>query len=386
MRRRALHRLGVVGLLVAVHGCGDGSGTSDGGPPSVVCTPGTTACWQEKLATCVSGGVGWAATACPEHQVCVDGACRVSTIAVTTQSLPDGMIDSPYESRLEASGGASPFTWSLTGGELPPGIDLAPNGLVSGTPTAGGSFTFGVEVRDAGNAGATASLTLVVHTEGLAITTSSLPAAKHGLDYSATLTALGGLPPYAWGLGAGTLPTGLTLTSDGRIEGAPGELGVFALTFRVFDHTTPPAWADRELSLTVNVAPLEIFGSQEYSLILTKVVVLPLIVVVEGIPIPYSTSLQARGGLTPYHWSEVAIPAALTLLIATSGIPDGLTLDDDGTLHGAVSDTSQVVTVNVPLANLTLTGFFFDAQAQDSQSPAMSTSAIFLLPTVPVGG
>jgi hypothetical protein len=114
--------------------------------------------------------------------------------------------------------------------------------------------------------------------------------------------------------------------------------------------------------------------------------VLPLIVVVQGIPIPYSTPLQATGGLPPYHWSEIDLSSTVALLIPSAGIPTGLTLADDGTLHGAVTDSSQIITISVPFSTYSLTGFFFAAQVEDSQSAPDSASAVYLLPTVPVGG
>jgi hypothetical protein len=389
MNGRATRCLWAVAVAVAALGCtrsSAGEPQPDAGGVPAVCPAGETACWQDQVATCLPGGVGWTVDACAENQVCLDGVCRFPTLAVATTTLPDGMIDVPYTAVLESAGGVAPFVWSLAAGDLPPGVDLLDAGTVAGTPTTAGSYTFTVGVRDAAGATATGALQLVVHPEGLVITTTSLPVARHGLAYSAALQALGGEPPYSWGVGDGALPAGVVLTADGRLAGAASELGAFPVTFRVFDHALPPAWAERELTLTVDVAPLEIVGGQVIDLIVTKVVVLPLIVVVPGLPVPYSTPLEARGGLTPYHWSEIAMPSAVHLVIPTAGIPPGLTLDDSGTLHGAVTDASQIITVTVPLSNITLTGFFFAAQVDDSQTPAASRSAVYLLPTVPLGG
>jgi hypothetical protein len=374
----------IAGLALLTINCGGSTAAAvDGGLP-VVCEPGVSACWQDKVATCVSTGVGWTADDCANAQVCLEGACHNPLVTITTRTLPDGMVGNPYASTLEATGGLGALSWSVLG-DLPPGVELDGGGLLGGVPTTEGVYALEVQVRDATGSRATASLALVVLPPGLAVTTTSLPAAQHGLPYAATLTALGGLPPYAWAVSGGALPGGLTLTSDGRLEGAPTELGVFPITFRVFDHAIPPALAERELPLTVDVAPLVIQGGQLVDLLVAKVIVLPLIVVVPGLPVPYSTPLQATGGLTPYHWSEIEMPAALRLLISTGGIPTGLTLNEDGTLHGAVTDASQIITVNVPLSSISLTGFFFAAQVQDSQSPAATRVAIFLLPTVPLG-
>ncbi|MBI5477367.1 MAG: putative Ig domain-containing protein [Deltaproteobacteria bacterium] len=378
--------LGVVCL--AATGCGRNHAAGpqvDGGLP-VVCAAGAIACFQDQVATCMAGGVGWTIDSCAQNQICVEGVCRSPSVVIATESLPDGMIGAPYSAQLEAASGVTPYVWSLVQGDLPPGVDLLQDGAFEGTPTSEGTFAFEVRVRDASGSTATASLSIVIHPEGLVITTNSLPAAQHGLAYAATLHALGGVPPYAWGISDGALPAGLILTSTGGITGAPSEIGTFTLTFRVFDNAIPTAWADRELSLTVGIAPLQIVGSQQIDLIVTKVIVLPLIVVVQGIPIPYQAQLQAIGGLPSYHWSEIDLSSTVALLIPSAGIPTGLTLEDDGTLHGAVTDASQIITITVPLSTISLTGFFFAAQVEDSQSPADQANAVYLLPTVPVGG
>ena len=46
-----------------------------------------------------------------------------------------------YSDQLTVTGGTSPFTWSVSGGSLPPGVTLgASTGLLSGTPTTAGTY------------------------------------------------------------------------------------------------------------------------------------------------------------------------------------------------------------------------------------------------------
>lgn len=59
--------------------------------------------------------------------------------------------------QIPATGGTPPYTFAITGGSLPPGLTMSAAGLISGTPTAAGTFTFTVTVTDA--AAATASVT-----------------------------------------------------------------------------------------------------------------------------------------------------------------------------------------------------------------------------------
>ncbi len=68
------------------------------------------------------------------------------------------------------------------------------------------------------------------------ITTSSLPSATVGVSYRATLAATGGRPPYRWEISSGSLPSGLTLGTDGTITGTPAAAGNFSVEFRVLNH------------------------------------------------------------------------------------------------------------------------------------------------------
>jgi len=87
-----------------------------------------------------------------------------STLVITTTSaLPDGLAGSPYAVALGVTGGAAPYTWTVAGGALPPGltIDSTANS-VSGTPVGVGSFSFTLQVMDASGGLASVDCTLSV--------------------------------------------------------------------------------------------------------------------------------------------------------------------------------------------------------------------------------
>jgi hypothetical protein len=66
-------------------------------------------------------------------------------------TVTGGRINQPYSFQLEAWGGTQPYTWSITNGQLPPGVSLNPSsGLISGTPTATGSFPVYFQVQGSG--------------------------------------------------------------------------------------------------------------------------------------------------------------------------------------------------------------------------------------------
>lgn len=84
-----------------------------------------------------------------------------STLSVTTSSLPNGVIGQAYSAAAIASGGTPPYTWSVSNGTLPASLSLAATtGTLSGTPSAGGSDQFTLQVRD--SAGGTASKVFTV--------------------------------------------------------------------------------------------------------------------------------------------------------------------------------------------------------------------------------
>ena len=70
--------------------------------------------------------------------------------SIMTESLPDGTLNVSYSQTLEA-GGDSGITWSITDGNLPDGLSLSSDGIISGTPIIAGTFTFTVKAEN--NAG-----------------------------------------------------------------------------------------------------------------------------------------------------------------------------------------------------------------------------------------
>jgi hypothetical protein len=77
--------------------------------------------------------------------------------------LPNATVNVPYTYTLMAQGGTKPYTYSQTAGALPPGITLSPSGVISGTPTAVGAFSFTATVTDTSNPTQTASVPLILN-------------------------------------------------------------------------------------------------------------------------------------------------------------------------------------------------------------------------------
>jgi hypothetical protein len=172
----------------------------------------------------------------------------------TTSPLPGGTINVPYSTTLGASGGEPPYNWTVIGGNLPPGLGLSSDGVISGTPTAGGIYNFTVQVADTLANTASAMLSITIQTGGLVITTTQLPAGTVNVPYSANLGASGGTPPYAWSVISGTLPIGLGLDSSGLISGTPTVAGSSNFVVQVQDSSSPPVLATAPLGITINDA------------------------------------------------------------------------------------------------------------------------------------
>jgi hypothetical protein len=264
----------------------------------------------------------------------------VKALKVTTTSLPDATGGLVYSAKLAATGGISPYIWSITAGTLPPGLTLVPaTGLISGRPSAGGISAFTVAVTDSESpaATATADLSITVNVLPLTVTTSTLPVATAGVPYSATLAATGGFRPYTWSIIAGSLPAGLKLQpATGAITGTPSGGGTSAFTVQATDAYSPPAVATAGLSVTVGVASLVVTNASNLPTVTTGV--------------PYSVKLDAAGGIGPYTWS-----------IASGSLPAGLKLR---AATGVISGTSSALGTSA-----------FTVEVTDSESPAASATA-----------
>ena len=98
-------------------------------------------------------------------------------ITVTTPSpLPPGMSGVEYPAQLlTAIGGAGTYAWSVTGGNLPAGLALTPDGTLSGIPSVQGSFPITVSATDGSvTASATLGLTIRPQAPDLLLSAGSL--------------------------------------------------------------------------------------------------------------------------------------------------------------------------------------------------------------------
>ncbi|WP_199229142.1 putative Ig domain-containing protein [Caulobacter endophyticus] len=155
---------------------------------------------------------------------------------------------------FSASTGTVPYTFSGTA--LPPGLVLNTAGVLSGIPTAGGTFNAVITATDAYGAQGSATFPITIASPTMSLTPTSLPVGDYGVAYSQTFQASGGALPYTYTV-AGALPTGVTLNaSTGELSGTPTEAGSFPLTVTATDSATGtgPYSTSVNVTLTINQA------------------------------------------------------------------------------------------------------------------------------------
>jgi hypothetical protein len=111
-----------------------------------------------------SAGSPQSTTASLAISVATAAPATTPALAITTNSLPQGTVNQSYSVALQASGGTTPYNWSLSSGQLPAGLSLSASGQISGTPSTAGQSSFTVEAADSSTTAqvATAALTLSI--------------------------------------------------------------------------------------------------------------------------------------------------------------------------------------------------------------------------------
>ncbi|MBI3653975.1 MAG: DUF4214 domain-containing protein [Acidobacteria bacterium] len=218
-----------------------------------VTAPSTSGNYNFQWQMYQNGGIGFFGQLTPNVVIQV-GSGGPTPLAITTTSLAGGTVGTAYSQTLAATGGTTPYSWSLISGTLPAGLTLnAATGAISGTPSASGTATFTMQVRDSAQTTATRQLSIQVNPATpppLAITTTSLAGGTVGTAYSQTLAATGGTSPYTWSLAAGTLPAGLTLNANGTLSGTPTTAASSTFTMQVRDNAQ--ITAQRQFTVQIN--------------------------------------------------------------------------------------------------------------------------------------
>jgi len=168
----------------------------------------------------------------------------------TANPLPAGTVGCEYSQPLTASGGTAPYLWSIANGNLPEGLELRADGVISGTPTyGGGGSIFTVGVTDINGWSSTKEFVLTTGELWFWDNPSPVPWGFVGRAYDQSLSVSRGAAPYTWTIASGRLPAGLLMSGDGHITGTPLALGTYTFTVRVVDRDG--IWGQQEFSIAV---------------------------------------------------------------------------------------------------------------------------------------
>jgi Tfp pilus assembly protein PilV len=161
---------------------------------------------------------------------------------------------------VTASGGAgTPYTWSDPTNSLPPGLTVSTvsnRGTVTGTPTAIGVYPVSLTVTDASTKrSATTTFNWTIAYPPIAAVAPNVSPITVGTAITPVqATATGGSGTRTWSDG-GTLPAGLSMTSDGLITGTPTVATSYSVTLTVTDPNVSPSTSSATFSWAVKARP-----------------------------------------------------------------------------------------------------------------------------------
>ena len=268
--------------------------------------------WNHDV-TAAEGGPSWCVNedrSEVEFSIYVDPGLLITTLALEPVSVGQRYSETLTSQQVTnlnpVTGSEVQATWSLASGVLPPGLALSPAGVLSGTPTAEGSFQFTVRAST-GSPSATKTYTLSVR-QPLVVqspfTPAVRPTAEVGIRYGKNATASGGSGTYTWSLASGSLPAGLTLnTSSGAISGTPQVAGNSAFVLAATDSEGRVATSSGSIGvaakLTLTTARLK----------------------AAKVGRAYVARLATSGGVRPVKWKlSGKLPAGLRFAKATGTI------------------------------------------------------------------
>jgi len=296
--------------------------------------PNTTGTVVVDISCAVSGG----ATTVYKLEVTLD-----APVISTNPNLDDILEAQTSQVTLAATGGATPYTWSLANEPAWVAINSTSGQLTMspGSSTAG-NYTFDVTVDDNNTPARSDTVTFNVDVVApLTITTGgTLNPISEGGSPVQTISATGGTTPYTWSLSGA--PGWLSINSGtGALQGtAPsGSANTYNFSIDVVDNGNPQqsdslsATLEVVNSLTIS-SPAAITNGSEAS--------------------PYSYTFAAVGGTPNYVWSATGLPSFLGLNPNTGELAGTPTNTDAGTYNFDVTVTDSASTPQTDVKAITL--------------------------------
>lgn len=230
-------------------------------------------------------------------------------LSLTTLTLPSLNPGQAYSATLMAAGGTAPYTFDVSSGALPSGLNLSPAGVLSGSSDQSSAADFTVRVTDSTAAVSQVSHRLNINPTALRLEAGETLTAQTGVAFERTYSASGGGSGLVYSVESGSLPPGFTLSNSGLLSGTGATPGTFVFNLLVTDTGGSVARFNQvfrisapQLTFTTNRVP-DINVNQ-----------------------PYFAAFSAVNGMAPYTF---------TLLEGT--LPAGITLAANGNLTGTAT-------------------------------------------------
>jgi hypothetical protein len=270
-------------------------------------------------------------------QLCNGASCMVTTVATITVNgtgaTPmgaayvngSGVVGSPLSVVPTVTSGGPVTAATLQNGSIPPGMSLNPDGSITGTPSAAGTFSALVTLTNASGGQVTVPVTIIVSSTGSTPLVAIYPASEGqvGTPLTVAPAITSGNPITGATLVGGVLPPGMTLNANGTITGTPTQAGSFLAQVQLCNGTG--GCTTQTVRIDVNTAGTPLVASYANA---TGLVSSPL-------------------SVTPAITSGGPVTGA-TLL--SGSVPPGMVLNQDGSISGTPNQ-SGTYTLNLRLCN-----------------------------------
>jgi hypothetical protein len=252
-----------------------------------------------------------------------------NNLAIFPVTPPEATTNEAYSLQLISVNGTGTVTWAVSSGSLPAGVTLdSSKGLLSGTPTQSGTYTFTVKATDSASTPNTASMPLTLQAGPLTIATTTLPNGGVGAAYSQSISMANGASPYTIKLADGTLPPGITLSNasgsvGGSLTGTPTTAGTYTFSLQVTD-------ADNQTA------------TQQYTVTIGGFAITTTSVPAGTVGTGYFQMLSVSNGTSPYTFSvtQGSLPPGLSIAASSDGLSG--VLQGTPTTAGTYTFTVQV--------------------------------------------
>ena len=288
-------------------------------------------------------------------------------LAVSTTSLPSAAVGVAYSTSLVATGGTTPYTWSVASGSLPPGLTLGGTGSITGTPTAPATWTFAAQVTDSQGQAASATYSIAVAPAATPVPTTPIYVSNNWSGYVLTGST------YTAVTGTFNIPTISTSPTDTRtsewvgVDGVPGDpsllqAGVDERYSAAANQYLVDAWVE-ELPAPETPIPHPVTPGNEKTITNSQISsgIWNVLVKNDSTGQYYSVNAGYAGSGLSAEWIVEAPTVAATGAVVTVGIFSPVTFTQLGVNPVSGSPARWVlvqngVTVSVPSA-LTANGF-----------------------------